>query len=270
MRYNMNKISSNAKKVLILVVVLVNIATISFAAWWGTPGYEWCLSKGITNMMTQSAMNKKVEQEDFYAILLRYLQYKNVDKNKTVVQSLGNTSNMNAAIVGMMNSINNYITLTELSPDDYRKAITYIEHAEAIAEKQQKLLNRDELKSFYLYVSLAKYKAATLINDANYKKTEIAKYGNVKYASILDYGISPYYGDVTRKEFLVLMFSLLSEQKNVTEEKVITQFYEAGVVEGYQNDLMLEKELTYAEMFKILKQFEIFDFNPEVEEQSQS
>lgn len=266
----MKKFSSVVKRVLILVVVLVNIATISFAAWWGTPGYEWCLSKGITKMMTQSAMNKKVEQEDFYAILLRYLQYKNVDKHKTVVQTIGNTDNMNAAIIGMMNTINNYITLTELSPNDFRRAITYIEHAEDIAEKQQKLLSREELKSFYLYVSLAKYKAASLINDTNYRKTELAKYGNVKYASILDYGISPYYGDVTRKEFLVLMFSLLSDQKNITADSVITQFYEAGVIEGYQNDLMLDKELTYAEMFKILKQFEIFDFNPEVEEQSQS
>ncbi len=270
MRFNMKRFFSTTKKILITVVVFVNIATISFAAWWGTPGYEWCLAKGITSMVAQSAMNKIIEQEDFYAILLRYLQYKGVSKNKSVLQTLGKTENMNAAIIGMMNTINSYITLTELSPSDYRKAITYIEHAENITEKQQKLLSREEIKSFYLYASLAKYKAASLINDTSYRKTELAKYSNVKYASIIDYGISPYYGKVTRKEFLVLMYSLLSDQQNITEDNIITQFYEAGVIEGYQNDLMLEKELTYAEMFKILKQFEIFDFNPEVEENSET
>ena len=61
------------------------------------------------------------------------------------------------------------------------------------------------------------------------------------------------------------MFSLLSEQ-NLSEEEVLTQFNDAGVLVGYENgSLELEQPLTYAEMFTFLRRFEIFDFNPEPE-----
>ena len=62
------------------------------------------------------------------------------------------------------------------------------------------------------------------------------------------------------------MFSLLSEQ-SVTEEDIINQFSESGVILGYSDSLMLEENLTYAEMFTFFRRFETFDFNPiEVEE----
>lgn len=239
--------------------------SVSFAAWWGTPGYEWCFSKGITKMMSQKSMDNIVSQEDFYAILLRYLKYKGVSKNREVKQSVSGVSSMNSALVGMMNDVDQYITMQSLTPNQYRQAITYIEHAEKIVEKQQSMLNKSEIKSFYLYLSLARYKAAMLIDDATFRAQEKANYSNVKYAEILEYGIAPYYGNVTRKEFLVLMFSLLSDQK-IQEEEILNQYNEAGVLQGYEDDLMLTKGLTYSEMFTFLYRFEIFEFNP-VEEQ---
>ena len=262
----MKKVSSILKRTLILIIVLANIATVTFAAWWGTPGYEWCFSKGITPMMSQKEMNKNIEQEDFYEILLRYLKYKNVDKGRNVIQTVGSTRHINSALIGMMNDVNNYLIMKELTPNQYRQVITYINHAERLVESQQKLLNRAEIKSFYLYLSLAKYKAAMLINDVEFRLREMAVHSNVKYAEILEYGIEPYYGNVTRREFLILMYSLLSDQK-VTESEMITQYNEAGVLVGYENDLMLEKEMTYSEMFAFLYRFEIFEFNPIEEEE---
>lgn len=262
----MKKVTSVLKKAIILIIVLVNIATISFAAWWGTPGYEWCFSKGITKMMSQKEMNKKVEQEDFYAILLRYLKYKDIEKGRDVIQTVGSTRNMNSALIGMMNDVNDYLVMKSLTPNQYRQVITYIGHAERLVESQQKLLNRSEIKSFYLYLSLARYKAAMLIDDISYRLQQMSLRGNVKYSEILEYGIEPYYGEVTRREFLILMFSLLSDQK-LTEQEILTQFNEAGVLVGYDNDLMLQKELTYSEMFTFLYRFEIFEFNPIEEEE---
>lgn len=262
----MKKVSNILKRTLILIIVLANIATVTFAAWWGTPGYEWCFSKGITSMMTQKEMNQNIEQEDFYAILLRYLKYKNVDKGRNVIQTIGSTRHINSALIGMMNDVNNYLIMERLTPNQYRQVITYINHAERLVESQQKLLNRAEIKSFYLYLSLAKYKAAMLIDDAEFRLREMAAHSNVKYAEILEYGIEPYYGNVTRKEFLILMFSLLSDQK-LTVSEIITQYNEAGVLIGYENDLMLEKEMTYSEMFTFLYRFEIFEFNPVEEEE---
>ena len=262
---NMKKVSSGLRKAIILIIILVNIATVSFAAWWGTPGYEWCFSKGITSMMTQREMNQNVELEDFYAILLRYLKYKDVDKGRNVIQTVGSINRINSALIGMMNDVNDYLVMKSLTPNQYRQVITYIEHAERLVESQQKLLNRSEIKSFYLYLSLARYKAAMLINDISYRLDQMAVQGNVKYSEILEYGIEPYYGNVTRKEFLILMFSLLSDQR-LTEQEILTQYNEAGVLVGYNNDLMLEKELTYSEMFTFLYRFEIFEFNPTEEE----
>ena len=61
----MKNFSKLVKQILILGIILANIATVTFAAWWGTPGYEWCFSKGITTIMTQKEMTKKVSQADF-------------------------------------------------------------------------------------------------------------------------------------------------------------------------------------------------------------
>ena len=262
----MKKFSGVIKQCLILIVVLANIATVSFAAWWGTPGYEWCLSKGLTPIMTQKEMNQTVEQDDFYAILLRYLKFKNVEKNRNVIQTAGDTSRINSALLGMINEINKYLVMNELTPNQYRQAITYINHAEKTVETQQRLLNRNEVKSFSLYLSLAKYKAAMLINDGTYRIKEMNSNSNVKYAGILEYGLEPYYGEITRKEFLILMYSLLSDQR-LSEKDILEKYNESGILIGYDNDLILEKELTYSEMFTFLYRFEVFEFNPSENEE---
>ena len=135
------------------------------------------------------------------------------------------------------------------------------------------MLTRDSLKDIYLYFSLAKYKAATLISDPNYKNlvlknigpNSVYNVGNVAYKEIIDNNINPYFGDISRKEFLILMFSLLSEQ-NVSDDEILKQFAEAGVLVGYEDgEYQLQNPLTYAEMFTFLRRFEIFDFNPEPE-----
>lgn len=257
----MKNFSKVIKTSFILAVILANMLTVTLAAWWGTPGYEWCFSKGITNIMTQKEMNQSVSQADFYAIVLRYLKYKGIEPGRPIIQSLGDTTGMNSTLLGMMYDIDEYITKESLTPDEYRQVITYMTHAEGIVEKQQNLLSRDNIKSFNLYISLAKYKAATLINVSTLRSQEIPKYSNVKFVEILDYGIKPYYGNITRREFLILMFSLLSDQK-VTEEEIIEQYNDSGVLIGYNNDLMLEKEITYSEIFTFLYRFEAFEFNP--------
>lgn len=257
----MKNFSKLVKQILILGIILANIATVTFAAWWGTPGYEWCFSKGITTIMTQKEMKKKVSQADFYAIVLKYLRYKGVEPGRNVMQTVGDVSSMNSTLLGMMNTIDKYVIKDSLTALEYRQVMTYMEHAEEIVEKQQNLISRDDIKAFKLYMSLARYKAAKLIDNTVYRTQEVAKNSNVKFAEILDYGIKPYYGNITRKEFLILMFSLLSDQK-IPEEDILQQYNESGVLIGYNSDLMLQKEITYSEIFTFLYRFEAFDFNP--------
>lgn len=265
----MKKFSKVVKQILIIGIILANMATVTFAAWWGTPGYEWCFSRGITSIMTQKEMAKSISQADFYSVVLKYLRYKGVEPGRNAIQTVGDVSTMNSTIIGMMNTIDKYISKDILTALEYRQVLTYINHAEDIVEKQQNLVSRDDVKSFKLYISLAKYKAATLIENASYRQAEISANSNVKYAEILDYGIKPYYGNITRREFLILMFSLLSD-RNLSEEEILQEYNESGVLVGYNSDLMLQKEITYSEIFTFLYRFEAFDFNPsEGEEEDQ-
>ena len=124
---------------------------------------------------------------------------------------------------------------------------------------------RNSVKNIDLYLRLSQYKAATIINDREYRELALSRLGRVRNAEIFNYGIIPYAGEVTRKEFLLLMFDLLSSQ-GLTESEIITSFNEAGVLLGYQSDLMLDKQITYSEMLTFLYRFEIYDFNPVIEE----
>ena len=120
------------KRIVVIMIVVMNIMSVSFAAWWGTPGYEWCLTNGITSMKTRAELNKDVTNEDFYAILLRYLKFKKVQaKSSGVIQTLGDTDNMNPVIAGLVQNINEYLKKVSLTPEEYRQVVTYMDPAES-------------------------------------------------------------------------------------------------------------------------------------------
>lgn len=265
------------KVVMSLTIIFTTISTVTFAAWWGTPGYEWARSKGLTSMANNSTLNNKVSHDNFYATLLRYLRYKGVTPKGGVMQDVGEYKSQNKMIEGVIKAINGYVSKEVLTMTEYRELATYVEHIRNTITDNAEFLKRDDLKQLDLYLSLSKYECATKIDDIDYKNlvlvnlapTKIHNVGAVKYKELVEYGIKPYMKDISRKDFLVLMFSLLSEQ-NVSEDEIITQFSESGVILGYNNGLMLEENLTYAEMFTFFRRFETFDFNPIVSEDGES
>ena len=283
------------KTIVTLTIVASTLSTTAFAAWgWETPGYEWAREKKLTSIANTSTLNNKVSHANFYSTLIRYLQLKGVRPKQEVKQNVLGLNTFNKALEGIAQAIDEYISRDSLTPQEYREVVTYMNHLYStvkdangkiveigtlpsnenlIMPNNKNLITRDSLKDLYLYMALAKYKAATLISEPTYKNivmknlgpTAMYNVGTVKYKEIIDYNIKPYYGDISRREFLILMFSLLSEQ-NLSEEEVLTQFNDAGVLVGYENgSLELEQPLTYAEMFTFLRRFEIFDFNPEPE-----
>lgn len=267
------KTSNLIKFVMILTVVITTFTTVSFAAWWGTPGYEWAKSKGLTTMANTTALNNKVSHDDFYTVLLRYLSYKGVMPKDSVRQRVGEFNSKNKALEGFVREIDAYISKESLTINEYRSLATYIEHLKGVITDNEIYLTRDNLKNFRLYLTIAKYQGAMLVGDSDYRAlvtsnrapTAAHNIGAVKHKGLITYKIKPYFDDISRKEFLLLMFSLLSEQ-NVSDEDIIKQFEESGVLIGYNDDMMLEQDLTYAEMFTFLRRFETFDFNPVIEE----
>ena len=275
-------ISRIIKSIVILTIVASTLSTSAFAAWvWSTPGYEWARDNRLTSIANTSVLNDKVSHANFYSILIKYLKLKGVRPKVEVRQNVENANTFNKALQGVVSEVEDYITRDSLTPQEYREVVTYINHMRSVADgfdigtlpNNADMLTRDSLKDIYLYFSLAKYKAATLISDPNYKNlvlknigpNSVYNVGNVAYKEIIDYNIKPYFGDISRKEFLILMFSLLSEQ-NVSDDEILKQFAEAGVLVGYEDgEYQLQNPLTYAEMFTFLRRFEIFDFNPEPE-----
>ncbi|MBR3888609.1 MAG: hypothetical protein IKJ32_05875 [Clostridia bacterium] len=268
------KMSNVIKIVMSLTILLTTLSTATFAAWWGTPGYEWARSKGLTTMANNSALNNKVSHDNFYATVLKYLKYKGIYPGRVVMQNVGEYKSQNKMLEGVVKSVGNYSSKESLTITEYRELATYIEHVKEIIADHADLLNRDDLKELNLYLSLTKFECANKISDRDYRNlvllnlapTKTHNVGAVKHKDLVKYGIKPYLADISRKEFLVVMFSLLSDQ-NVSEDEIINQFSESGVILGYSDSLMLEENLTYAEMFTFFRRFETFDFNPvEVEE----
>ena len=154
--------------------------------------------------------------------------------------------------------MNGYTTRTYLTPNEYRVVESYIDHGRDTFSKYSSFI-RNDVRNIDLYLALSKYKAATLINDREYREYVLSRLGNVRNAAILEYGIIPYTTNISRREFLLLMHSLLSSQ-NLSDQEVLNRFNDTGVLIGYQNDLMLDKNLTYTEMLTFLYRFEIYDF----------
>ncbi len=253
------------KLVIALTIFLVSVSATTFAAWWGTPGYEWARANRLTTLANNSALNNNVSHANFYSVLIKYLQFKNVKVKENVLQNIGESNNFNGALNGMAERVDSYTTKASLTPTEYREVETYITHVRKMLSDYSQYLTRDDIKSFDLYLSLARYKAATLIDEYSYKVYVLNNMGPVKYKEIIDYNIRPYYANITRKEFLLLMYSLLSDTGNTNEESILEQYEESGVLQGFDSevsDMRLDKELTYAEMFNFMKRFEIFDFNP--------
>lgn len=250
--------------ILLLTIVLFT-SNVSFAAWWGTPGYEWTLAKGITSVKSQAQLNKNVSHTDLYSAILKYLTIKGVEPEGKVAHHEDDMEYLNNVVAGLFKIINSYTSKTSLTPDEYRIVESYVDHAKDTFDDYKQYLKRENVKDINLYLNLSKYRAATLIKDREYRELVLSRLGNIKNSEIFNYGMIPYAGEVTRREFLLLMYDLLSQQ-SLSDEEVIASFNEAGVLLGYQSDLMLDKPITYSEMLTFMYRFEIYDFNPVIEE----
>lgn len=250
----------------LLIVITLFTSSVSFAAWWATPGYEWALTKRLTTVKTTNQLKQNVIHGDLYSTIIAYLEMKGVDPEGRLVHHNDDMYGLNNVVAGLFKIINTYISKSSLTPDEYRIVESYVDHGRKTFNQYSSYLTRDNIKNVDLYLRLAQYRAALLINDRDFRELVLSRLGNVKNSEIITYGIIPYAGEISRREFLLLMHDLLSTQ-NISDDEVIRNFNDAGVLLGYQSDLMLDKELTYSEMLTFLYRFEIYDFNPTVEDE---
>lgn len=255
-----------------MLTFFVLIGSNCFAAgWWGTPGYEWARTKGLTSIKTQSQLNRDVTISDYYTVILKYLSLKKVEPKNVTVQNFYVDGLYNGVVEGFVKDVNSNITTSKesLTPQEYRRVEELISHGKETLNQYADLLPRDDIKSLNLYLDLAKYRAASLLTENSkiekqYKNNTLYTLRNTKYANSLKYGIMPMCGEISRKSFLVLMYNLLSDSTSTNENTIIDNFYEAGVLKGVEEnskELELEKNLQYSDMLAFLYRFEAYDFS---------
>jgi len=271
------KINNLNKKVLILTIltsVIIMSCAMSFAAWWGTPGYEWALVNGLTGTKTKAQLDSTVELDDLYATILRYLSLKKVyPLNKTLGQEdkmdgMDNTAkSICEQIVAKMSkehfNIQDYYVVEKLTTDGY----DLLEKYKTYSQK----LDREQLKNIEAFLRLSRYRAATLVEDRSDREYALSRLGYVKNANIVNYGVMPYTGKISRKEFLKLIYGLMTPASGPVNgtgttnssntDYAITAFYNAGVLIGYDTGLELEQLLRYSELYSFLYRMEIYDFS---------
>lgn len=255
--------SSRVKKIVaLLLAVMMLMSTTVFGVWWGTPGYEWALSKKLTSVKTTSQLNRYVSLTDFYTTVIKYLKMQDISPANETIHHTDEMDGLDNVAKGIFEIVNEYNSRDELTIQQYYIVENYIEHGRDTLEKYvdySQYMTRDELKNINLYLELSKYKAATLIGSRSDREYILAKLGTVKNAEIITYHILPYVNEITRKEFLLVMYDLISADEK-DDDAVIDMFYESGVLIGFETGLELDKRLTYSEMLTFLYRFEAFDF----------
>lgn len=264
------KKSSRIKKIIVMIslVATMLMTTNVFAVWWATPGYEWALTNGLTTVKSTSQLNRNVSLADFYSTVIKYLKLKGVSPTDETIHHEDNMDGIDNVAKGLFEIINSYNERESLTIQQYYIVENYVEHGRKTLEQYvdySQYLTRDSLKNIDLYLDLSKYKAATLIESRSDREYILSKLGNIKNSEIVDYNILPYAGNITRQEFLLVMYDLLST-RDLDNEAIIEAFNEAGVLVGFETGLELDKQITYSEMLTFLYRFEIFDFEQTEEE----
>lgn len=258
------KNKSYAKKIVSLLIATIMIVscTTSFGVWWGTPGYEWALSNKLTSVKSTKQLKENVTLTDFYTTVTRYLKMKGIEPKNETIHHSDDMDGLDNVAKGIIDIINGYNKKDKLTIQQFYIVENYVEHAKETVEDYMdysQYLTRNSMKNIQLYLDLSKYKAATLIGSRSDREYALSKLGSVKNSEIIRYNMLPYVGDITRKEFLVVMHDLISTNE-LSEDAVIKAFEDAGVLVGFETGLELDKKITYSEMLTFLYRFEIFDF----------
>ena len=160
--------SSRTKKIIVmlLLVVMMLMSTNVFAVWWATPGYEWALANGLTNVKTTSQLNRNVSLTDFYTTAVKYLKLKGISPRNEAIHHEDTMEGVDNVAKGLFDIINGYNSRDSLTIQQYYVVENYIEHGRQTLEKYvdySQYMTRDSLKNIDLYLALSQYKAANLI-----------------------------------------------------------------------------------------------------------
>ena len=260
----------HSNKILIFIIVFcMGVGTSAFAAWWGTPGYEWALKNNITSRKTQQQLYSEVELDDLYSTILKYLNLKGIMARNVKVHHEDKLNELDNVARGIVDIVNGYNSRDKLNIQQFYIVENYCEKGYELLEKYKGLsqyLTREELQNLEIYLKLSKYKAAMLVEKRSDRDYALSRVGWVKNSKIINYGMMPYAEKISRKEFLLVIFDLMSDGgASWADDSKLQSFEDADVLIGYDIGLELDKNINYVEMYSFLQRLEYYDFNTHAE-----
>ena len=255
-------------KALIMVItiyIVIMAFSVSYAYWWGDPGYQWARSNGLTGAKTRAQLDAPVELDDLYATIISYLQKHNKLPNNKSISHEDKMEGMDNVAKGYCDRINSFNSRKSIKIQDFYRVCEYASEGYAQLDKYKSLsqtLTREDLQNLETYLRLSKYRAALLIDDRSDREYALSTLGYVKNSLIVNYGIIPYTTYLTRIEFLNVMYDLMSDNRS---SSALDAFYDPknsrdNVLIGYDIGLELDRTLSYTEMYAFLQRMESFDF----------
>lgn len=226
--------------VLLLFVMIINVNAES----WYTNGYNWARNTGIIKQKTNKQLGQNVDPVEFYTILFKYFEQNNM-LIYYKYQKQDDYKNDNYALVATDRKLTALANKEWITNNEYKTAKTLIDKANNLIDKNQKHFTKGEKASIKYYLEVMNYILYNKIYDYDYKITQSVKKPQ-NGDMFIKYHMIPFYGEVTREEFLNLMYryTVNPEENNVA--KIIKNYTDTGVLLGYDNNLMLTVKLTYA------------------------
>lgn len=235
---------------IMLIAIIISIPGIANASWYSEP-YDWAYSNRLVNKMNDKQLMSNVAPEDFYTILFKYFDMMDVQPSEQYFK-MDDYKTDNYILVATERQLSSYVTKEWLTSDEYKKAVTLIENARNVLDKNGKYFDATEIQYIEYYLNIMHYILYTKIYDYDYKQqVYVVKPKNVEL--FMEYKLIPYYGDITREEFLNLMYHYTVAEGMTFSTGVSVGYYKYNnVLLGYQNNLMLTDKLNYAQMVTFL------------------
>lgn len=229
---------------IVLMTIIISIPVTANANWYND-GYAWANSKGIIGKKTNAQLLQNVSSSEFYTMLFKYFDLIEVAPSVSNFK-MDDYKADNYILVATERQLTRYAMKDWLTNDEYKKASTLISNARNVLEKNTKYFEKSETESINYYLNMMDYLLYTKIYDYDYKKqVYVSKPKNADL--FIKYKLIPYYGEITREEFLNLIYHYRVADGTTFSTGVTIGYYRYyDVLRGYENNLMLTNKLSYA------------------------
>ncbi|MBE5821865.1 MAG: hypothetical protein E7311_04675 [Clostridiales bacterium] len=238
------------KTIVLSIVMLFAITICVNAENWYESGYNWARDIGIIERKSYSQLGKNVDIVEFYDILFKYFEQNNM-LIYYKYQKQDDYKNDNYALVATDRKLTSLANKEWLTNSEYKTAKNLIDKARELIDRNTKYFTSSEIKSIEYYLDVMNYILYHKIYDYDYKITQSVK--KPKNGDMfIKYHMIPLYGEITREEFLILMHRYRIDQEETNTAKIIKSYTDAGILLGYDNNLMLTVKMTYAHLTTFL------------------